>query len=94
VFLRKLARLLVRPAAQNPTESTPARAARPSSAERPPILDKFVRRESEVPAHVSASVARRSLSLVDDDSPGYDPYNTAPVPPMPPDAVAMRSGNR
>lgn len=91
MFFRKFLRLLARPAAKSPDHPMPAAAARQKTAERPPVLDRFVRRELAAPAHAAFRTIRPSLSLVDDESPGYDPYNTAPVPATPPDSVSLRS---
>lgn len=49
--------------------------------ERPPILRRFVKRDLPEPVDECPQVVNHSLSIRDDDSEGYNPYDKPPPPP-------------
>lgn len=52
-----------------------------NESDYPPILKRFVRRKFAEPSKKPAAVTHHSLSVVEPDAAGYDPYNKAAPPP-------------
>jgi hypothetical protein len=57
--------------------------------ERPPILRKFLKRELPEPAAGRPQIVQHSLSICEDDSEGYNPYDKPPPPPTEAQLEAM-----